>query len=174
MSNFQKSIEKTRKMIAYFETQVPTIMGVEAVNHFKESFTKQGFTDKGLDKWAEVERREEGVWKGFQYGSTVPRPGKKQRKKGAITNYSPAASKRQILTGQTMELQESIKWKPNGRGVTVFSDVPYAKIQNEGGAMRIFGKASGEIPKREFMGRSEVLRNKIKAIIMHDLNKMNV
>jgi hypothetical protein len=46
-------------------------MGVEAVNHFKESFTKQGFTDKVLDKWLEVQRRKEGVWKGFQYSMEV-------------------------------------------------------------------------------------------------------
>lgn len=48
---------------------VKKIMGVLAVNHFKESFDKEGFTDKTLKKWPEVERRKStSPWYGFKYG----------------------------------------------------------------------------------------------------------
>ena len=74
MSNFQKSIAQTLKAINYLQNSVPTIMGVEAVNHFKDSFADQGFTDRTLDNWQEVERRKEGLWKGLQYAIIVRRP----------------------------------------------------------------------------------------------------
>jgi phage gpG-like protein len=172
MSNFQKSIKATEEAIAYLTRSVPTIMGVEAVNHFKDSFQDQGFTDRTVEKWQEVERRQEGRWKGFQYGSTVPRPGTKQRKAGAITNYSPAAETRPILSGNTLELMNSINWQKTATGIRVYASAGYAKIHNQGGPMSVFGKRSSTMPKRQFMGQSEVLRNRIRTIIYNDLNRI--
>jgi len=172
MANFQKSIKATEQAIAYITRSVPTIMGVEAVNHFKDSFQDQGFTDRSLEKWPEVKRRQEGRWKGFQYGSTVRRPGTKQRKAGAMTNYSPAAENRPILSGTTQELMNGINWQKTATGIRVTAAAAYAKIQNQGGQMSVFGKASTRMPKRQFMGNSEVLRNRIRTIIYNDLNRI--
>lgn len=173
MDNFQNSINKISRAIQYLEKNVPTIMGVEAVNHFKDSFQNQGFTDKSLKKWDEVERRKSGSkWKGFQYGSTVPRPGQKQRKKGSQTNYSPAAESRPILAGTTLELMNSIQWEKTANGVKVYSDLVYSKIQNQGGEISIFGKARTTLKQRQFMGESEVLRNNIRKIIYTDLKRI--
>lgn len=147
-------------------------MGVEAVNHFKDSFQNQGFTDKALVKWEEVERRKEGRWKGFQYGSTVARPEQKRRKSGSQTNYSPAAENRAILTGTTLELMNGINWERTAQGIRVYATGAYAKIHNEGGPMTIFGKTAGTMPKRQFIGKSEVLRNKLRTILLNDLHRI--
>lgn len=172
MSDFQNSINKIAKAIAYMENTAPTIMGVEAVNHFKDSFANQGFTDRSLEKWKEVERRKEGRWKGFQYGSTVARPGSKKRNPNSQTNYSPAAEKRDILTGTTLELMNGIDWQKTATGVKVYATAAYAKIHNQGGPMTIFGSKSSTMPKRQFIGKSEVLRNKLSKMIINDLHKI--
>ncbi len=172
MSDFQKSIQKTTEAINYFKNKVPTIMGVEAVNHFKDSFQNQGYTDKNLEKWEEVKRRETGRWKGFQYGSTVARPGQKRRKEGSQTNYSPAAEQRAILSGNTLELMNSIDWEKTADGIRVYSNSIYAKIHNQGGNMKVFGKTSSVMPKRQFMGKSEVLSKKLREIILRDLKNI--
>lgn len=172
MSEFQNAINKISKAIDYLENKAPTIMGVEAVNHFKDSFANQGFTDRNLVKWEEVVRRKEGRWKGFQYGSTVPRPEQKRRKDGSQTNYSPAAESREILTGQTLELMNGIDWEKTADGIRVYASAAYAKIHNEGGPMKIFGKTSGTMPKRQFMGRSEILINKLRTFILTDLHRI--
>lgn len=173
MANFQNSINKITQAISYLENQAPVVMGTEAVNHYKESFENQGFTDKSLQKWDEVERRKaSSPWRGFQYGSTVPRPGKTKRRSNSITNYSPAAEKRPILSGQTQELMHSIEWRKEGNGVVVTAKTPYSKVQNEGGQIKVFGKTTRTLKKRQFMGQSQVLRDKIRAIIYNDLKRI--
>lgn len=155
------------------ENQAPVVMGTEAVNHYKESFENQGFTDKSLKKWEEVERRKpSSPWRGFQYGSTVPRPGRTKRKPNSQTNYSPAAEKRPILSGQTQELMHSIDWKRSGDGVVVTAKTPYSKVQNEGGQIKVFGKRTTTLKQRQFMGQSQVLRDKIRTIIYNDLKRI--
>ena len=173
MANFQNAIKKITQAINYLENEAPVVMGTEAVNHYKDSFDKQGFTDRSLEKWEEVERRKpSSPWRGFQYGSTVGRPGKKRRKPNSQTNYSPAAEKRPILSGQTQELMHNIEWQKKGNGVVVTANTPYSKIHNEGGPMQIFGKTSSTMKKRQFMGQSQVLRDKIRAIIYEDLKRI--
>ena len=35
----------------FIQTDLPRIVGTEAVNFYKESFDKEGFTDKKKEKW---------------------------------------------------------------------------------------------------------------------------
>lgn len=173
MAEFEKALSKINKAIRYIEQEAPIIMGTEAVNHYKESFENQGFTDQSIEKWDEVERRKpSSPWRGFQYGSTAAHPKRLKRKSSSVTNYSPAAEKRPILSGQTQELMHSIKWERNGNGVRVYSDTPYSKVQNEGGPIKIFGKASRTLKQRKFMGQSQQLRDKIRMIIINDLKQI--
>jgi phage gpG-like protein len=44
----KRKIQQAMKMI---ENDVPEIIGVEGINHFKDSFQNEGFTDKNLEKW---------------------------------------------------------------------------------------------------------------------------
>ena len=46
MKDFIKELNKIEKVI---KTDAPTIIGVEAVNHFSKNFDKQGFDDKKTD-----------------------------------------------------------------------------------------------------------------------------
>lgn len=169
-SDFTKINNKLAALERYLTEGVKTTIGVEAVNHFKESFQNQGFTDQTLEKWDEVERRKKSSeWYGFQYGSTAARPGQKRRFSGSQTNYSNAATKRPVLTGETLELMNSISYRGTIRGVRITASAPYAKLINEGGSMKVFGRSGSRMPRRQFMGPSAALNDKIAAKI-----KMNV
>lgn len=47
-TDFSKLNAKIDKLAKYIENDASTRIGVEAVNHFKQSFENQGFTDRGL------------------------------------------------------------------------------------------------------------------------------
>lgn len=124
---------------------LPRIVGVEAVNHFKDGFENEGFTDVTLVKWDEVKRRM-GKGKG-------------------------AAAQRKILTGETGNLKDSIDYDAEPRKTVV-----YANPQNKGAKANYavphnFGASDAgrsrnvTIPKRQFIGKSEVLEGNIKSKI---------
>ncbi|MDR1644210.1 MAG: virion morphogenesis protein, partial [Tannerellaceae bacterium] len=72
------------------------IVGVEAVNHFKGSFKKEGFEDKATVKWKDVKRRDkESRWHGHS---------------GQTGRFSKARTEAPILSGETRELRESISY----------------------------------------------------------------
>jgi phage gpG-like protein len=145
--------ELTRKLEAdkqafknWFNNDLPDIVGVEAVNHFTESFQNEGFTDETLVKWQEVKRR-----------SDPKRPDR-------------AAATRKILSGKTGDLGRSIEYKARPGEVVVSSDTmrvgsdkDYASAHNEGTTTAGRGNST-TIPKRQFMGRSKVLEEKIMQI----------
>ncbi len=173
MSDFSKIFQKIKKVENYLNNNVPTIIGVEAVNHFKESFENQGFTDKNLEKWDDVKRRDSSSrWHGFEYGSNANRVGVKRRKESAMSNYSHAATARPILSGQSQNLFNSLRWEKNGRGALITAGTPYAQIQNEGGDIKVFGKHASKIPRRQFMGPSQQLINRLTTKINNDVIKI--
>jgi len=173
MADFKNIYQKLNEMENFLKNTAPTIIGVEAVNHFKESFENQGFTDQQLEKWDEVERRKpSSPWYGFKYQSRVSRPGKKRRKSDSITNYSPAATKRPILSGDTQELMNSIRFTKLVGGARITAGVPYAQIMNEGGRVKVFGRGSAVMQKRQFMGKSVALQRKLQAQLIKELNRI--
>lgn len=173
MADFSKLHQKIKKIERYLEHSVPTIIGVEAVNHFKESFTNEGFTDTSIVKWDNVKRKDaNSSWHGFEYGSNANRPGVKRRKETSISNYSHAATKRPILSGQSQNLFNSIRWEKRGRGALITAGTPYAQIHNEGGEMKVFGKHRATMPKRQFMGKSQVLFKRLQKRINKDIIKI--
>lgn len=170
---------------AFLHKQLPIIIGQESVNFFKKSFYDEGFTDISLQKWIPTKRKDPtSNWYGFQYGARTPLPFNHPRRKGskrkykarkinAITNYSPAATKRKTLTGMTGDLKESIQFQIlSPQKVLIFSDLSYAKIHNEGGTFQIFGKTKAIMPKRPFIGKSRVLEKKIIQIVEHQIKKI--
>lgn len=85
------------------------IAGRTAVNFYTEAFARQGFTDRTLRPWPDVQRR------------TNPR------------RPDTAAARRPILTGQTAQLGRSIRYQPLGtHAVRIYSDLPYAAAHNFG------------------------------------------
>jgi phage gpG-like protein len=155
-----KDLEKSlRKAITFIKTKVPDIIGTESVNHFKESFQNEGFTDKSLDKWDEVKRRDSSSkWYGFSAN-------RKNR-------YSEAATSRKILSGESKDLAESLDYSKIPGHVIIESDKPYAEVHNEGRKAKVFGKKEFDMPKRKFVGPSEELDKKIDDKITRELDKI--
>ena len=150
---------------AQINKKLPILVGQMHVDGFKDSFDKQGFNDDGAAQWQEVKRRIPGNnWYGFQYGASSK--GKK--------NFSASATTRSILLGfGSVGLRESIFLKQASRGrIVIASPLPYAQLHNEGGTMRIFGKTSGTMPKRQFMGNSSKLNRRAKLIITKRINNI--
>lgn len=158
-ADFTNMMQKLQKVERYLDGGIHDHVGVESENHFKESFQNEGFTDDHLIKWKEVERRKpHSPWHGFQLGNNK--------------NFSPAATKRKILTGNTMNLSESITYRKNGRRVIITAGTKYAKIHNEGGSFKVFGKTPATMPQRQFMGDSKVLRDKINKTVKNHINRL--
>lgn len=157
---------------SYIAHDVNKVVGVEAVNHFKEGFQNEGFTDKSLEKW-------------------------KSRK----TKRSGGTNGQKVLS-KSGELGDSIDYRIEGKTTIIYSDKVYSQIHNEGGEitvtpqMRKFfwaksheAKEAGDtdlqeqykfmalskvikIEQRKFMGESKVLVDKIINKIERDLIKI--
>lgn len=170
IKNITKKLQKVQQ---YLKNDVGDVIGIEAINHFKDSFQNEGFTDTSLQKWDKVKRTEpSSKWYGFKYKSTSPKPGRTKRKEESYTNYSEAATKRPVLSGDTQELMNAIDYDFNGARVTITARTAYSQIHNEGGQIKVFGRNTATMPKRQFMGASEVLKNKIQSIIEKDLTNI--
>lgn len=156
----------------YLENDVYEVVGIEAVKHFKQNFQEEGFVDKGVNKWA------------------------------ARTTKRTGSTNSQKVLSKTSELSESIDYSVAKPSVIIKTDKPYAQIHNEGGeivvtskmkkyfwAMHHQAKEAGDtdladhwkgmalakkivMPKRQFIGDSEDLNNKIEAKIERDLTKI--
>lgn len=108
-------------------------VGQMAVKHFEKSFDLQGFNDNPIIPW---------------------KPTKRVRDK---------RSRGKILV-QTGALKKSLKYRSRvGKrtwSVTVSSPLIYANVHNEG---LMSGRGAGfKMPKRQFMGNSYLLNNKIQ------------
>lgn len=84
--------------------KLPFLIGNKAVKMYKQNFQEEGFFG---NKWQDVRRR--------------------------INSRPGADGKRKILTGRTGQLGRSIQFRVEGLKVVIFSDVPYAKMHNDGG-----------------------------------------
>ena len=125
--------------------RLPATIGKMAEDHFRQSFRDEGFTDASLQKWPDVKRR------------THPRKGATRRERTAP-----------ILT-QSGELGDSIRWDQDyDKQVVIKSDIEYAQIHNEGGMAGRGRKV--RIPKRQFMGPSKKLEQKIQKEIIREVD----
>lgn len=163
-NDLPKILEQMKSLEQFFG-QLPEIVGNAAVNFTDENFDNEGFTDKGLTKWPARKKN----------------PGKK----------------RAILV-KTGRLRNSIRYRiekrKSGTAIILFTDVPYAQIHNEGGAINStvkvnqFSRKSRKgkkhivkahsrkvntiIPQREFMGSSEKFNADIIQYIEEALTKL--
>lgn len=138
---------------------VAIITGKQAVDLFKENFQKESFNGK---PWQEVKRRQDS--RNFKVLSR----GKNKGQSRAIN----ASGSRKILTGETGDLGESIKYKYLGNAqVSIFSDKPYAQAHNEGTTTAGRGNKT-TIPRRQFMGPSPELDIIVKNEIEKQLKNL--
>lgn len=151
--------EKMSEIRQFQERDLPDIVGMEAVNHYKKSFAKEGFTDETLNPWKDVKRRDPASpWYGFSLGNKK--------------NFSQPRTTDKILTGETRELQNSIDYVKKADRVTVYSDKKYAAVHQFGLPAKIFGKKSFIMPARPFIGKSAVLIKNIRSKIVRSLDNI--
>ncbi|RGP09281.1 phage virion morphogenesis protein [Parabacteroides gordonii] len=171
-------IRQVKKANRWCKEKLPDLVGKEAVKHFKDNFRQEGFVDNGLLKWKDVKRRDpQSAWYGFDYkGEKRADHPVKYGKKGKRLkdqkklNFSRAATRRKILTGNTLELQDSIRYIKAPGQATITSDKPYASVQNNGGPIKVFGKKTVQLQARPFIGDSKELNEKIDKTIFEGLD----
>lgn len=138
-----------KEVAAFCDHDFPQIIGIEATDHFTESFQKQGFTDKALSKW---QKRDVDL-----------HPEKYSKKQ-------IAASKGRAILVKSGELSRSITFTTAPRRIIIKADKAYAQVHNEGGRA---GRGKGfRMPKRQFMGPSTVLDEKIGQKVKISLDKI--
>lgn len=155
---------------------MPRIIGRVAVNFYKDSFRRSGFIDRRMEKWPARKRAD-----------------RNERERG------PRALL--VKSGRLRRSIRIIRTLPSS--VTVGSDVPYAEIHNNGGTIRhpggtaylvIGGRAvfitnkkaatmkgakrtkahEIPIPRRRFIGKSELLDKRIVKVVTQAVEKLLV
>ena len=153
-----------------FKDRIWRVIGQQAVNFFKDNFTRQGFLDGGkVNRWRARSKRTE-----------------------ALSRKTRSRARRGILvsTGTLRKSIRIVNWGENF--VTVGTDKKYARIHNEGGLItqrvtakqrtffwRMFYMTKDEawrgmamsktirirIPRRKFIGNSTDLNREIERVI---------
>lgn len=160
IQEFAKIFPERMKKLKDFAAgdDIKDILGTEAVNHYKESFDNQGFTDKTTNPWQDVKRRDSSSpW----YGHS-----------GQTGKFSNARTTAPVLNGETLELKNATTYAKTERGVRVSNDKPYARVHNYGGRAKIYGKKEFQMPERKFIGRSAVMVAKINAKIKREFQRI--
>ena len=153
--------KKILKDIQAFKPQLEKVvdaMGVLAANHFTRSFSNGGFTDESFAPW---KKRKRGV-------DTY------KRSRRGDSGVKSLGIDRGILIGKAGagRLSRSIRSKRFGSlSAKIYTDVPYAKIHNNGLMGRAWGKYSFKMPKRQFIGYSGQLNRKLIAFIDKNIKK---
>lgn len=159
IKDFAKAFpEKMRRIDRLVRTDVPDIIGVEAVNHYKASFDNQGFTDEVLNPWKEVKRRDpSSPWFGHS---------------GQTGRFSQERTTAPILSGETRELRNAIRYVKIPGGARVMNEKPYAAVHQFGLPAKVYGKKPFVMPRRKFIGRSVVLMSNINNKIQREIVKI--
>lgn len=126
---------RSRAALEKLNSDIPRIIGNEAVRAIKQNFRIQGYdTGRGVRGWV---HRAAKTDKSYDRGKTQTANGPSKHRTGKNGTYKGSVfSSANPLEVQTHNLVNSIKYKAFGKGVFIGVDtglVPYAKIQNEGG-----------------------------------------
>ncbi|MDP2061321.1 MAG: phage virion morphogenesis protein [Candidatus Sungbacteria bacterium] len=143
----------------------PQLAGIEAVNFSKERFRQKNWLDRTREKWEPRKR----------IGTTKKKP------KGSIL----------VVSGR---LKRSVKkLRQTRNSVTIGTDVPYARIHNEGGEItktvtvekhsrvRAGRKSTVKshkrtmnttIPQRQFIGESAILLRRVERLVEREIRKI--
>jgi phage gpG-like protein len=153
----KKAISSSR-----FFYKLPTLVGNVALNFFDDSFQREGFIDKRVNKW----------------------------KPRRFNDKTKGSRKTLVKSGR---LRRSLRMRTLVNSVIISTNVPYAQIHNEGG--RVQGsftvrahrrKTKGgstsvrshqrnvniDIPKRQFMGQSDLLDKRIEMLVTNALDQI--
>jgi phage gpG-like protein len=146
--DLKQSEKKARKAM---EAAIVDV-GNTAKVFFVQSFRKQGWDDKAVEKWK-------------------PRKKKTYKTKSGKT-VDDTTRATLVKTG---DLRRSIIRDPANRAalsIKIHSDLDYAKIHNDGLMGRAWGRHTFKMPKRQFMGDSYNLNEQVKKVIVKRLDKI--
>jgi phage gpG-like protein len=155
---FAKLIEHKAADIAQaMNRTLPIKAGSTAVSHFKDNFRQGGFVNGGLQRWKPSKRLS-------ATSSGRHRKGKAKR------GRTPAANRYKTLLSSRNHLYNSTRYIPSPGEVRIINEVPYAIVHNEG---RRAGRGKGfQMPRRQFIGESRELNQKVAQLIEDELQNI--
>lgn len=141
---FAKMIKQNAAEIRMLTDRIlPIKVGAIAKKHFRENFEKGGFVDNGLHEW---------------------KPAKRLSSKYGDKKNKTLMSSRKHLYSNTLDI-------PRRGGLKIENRTPYAAAHNEGTTTA--GKNRNvTIPRRQFIGDSAELTEKIKEAIKKEMDKI--
>ena len=142
MANEARKLQMAQVKLQKSLNNFVVVMGTDAKNHFVRSFRNQGFEDASIEKWQPR--------KGEIMSSGIAKVRKKDKSSRAIL----------VKTG---DLRRSIRViNKSYRSITLGSDLPYAQIHNDGLYGNAYGKYRFKMPKRQFIGHSKKLIDRLR------------
>jgi phage gpG-like protein len=156
LSELARDFKAMRAAYQKLHIDTPRIMGVIAVKVAKANFDKQGFDDGCVKPWQKRKKSTD-----IRYSGGRGKKGKSNYKGSVFSAGNP-------ILKQTGNLYDGIHYIVSSNKVSVgvnLNTIPYAKIHNEGGTIKVFGKYTARMPKRQYLGWSPRLSMEIKAEI---------
>ena len=160
LKTFSKQFEQKRREAVEFlkGDDAKKIIGRESVEFFKQSFENEGFTDKTLEKWPDVKRRDSASpW----YGHS-----------GDTGKFSQARTVAKILAGETGELKDSLRYFIIPDGVKIVNATVYAGVHQFGLNAKVYGKHAFKMLARPFIGKSEVLKSNLEKTLVDNIKQI--
>lgn len=140
--------------------KVPRIIEVEGLNFIKKNFRDQAFTDSSKTKWAKRKKEDERGRDKTRY--STDRVGAR----GGLTKFGQRELGRAILVGHNTggnKLINSHRARRSRQKVVFYTYKGYGQFHNEG---------KGNLPKRQFMGKSQYLDNRIADKLKREMDKL--
>lgn len=157
LAALQRLLDKALRDI---QKDVPVIIEVEGLAFIKKNFKDEGFnTRSGVSKWKPRKTTDDK-------GRSITRYRTNRRgRQGSLNSYGSKIEGRALLIGHKTggnKLSNSFRTRRTTNSVYFMTYKNYAQVHNEG---------SGRIPKRQFMGRSFYLNDKISNKLTRTLDK---
>lgn len=161
MATLKELQELLDKAVQEIPEQAMKIVEVEGLNFIKKNFQEEGFNDNGLEKWKPRKTTD-------RQGRDLTRHKRTTRRgtEGSLTKFGQREQGRAILTGHNTggdKLRNSFKARRDKLKVIFYTYKDYAEYHNEG---------TDKLPKRQFIGKSAYLEQKIYKKLSKTLDKI--
>lgn len=183
-----------RRVRQELNDRLPRRVGVMAVNHFNQNFRDSGWRDNGLHPWQEALRQREGEGADAQRGPLIgpaphlsrsteacPSPGVVRivnpvpyaglhNEGGSITTHPTITPKMRRLAWAKMYKLIGVK-----KGEKMPKELPEAARRWKALALTKKSKLTinAKIPRRQFIGDSAELRQKVDTLILQTLERIS-
>jgi len=134
---------KGKEVKSLLRDKMPVVIGEEARRFILDNFKAQSYTDKSVKPWT--------------------------TRKRSTASDRRIKRKRAILV-QSGDLRDNWAYHTAPYRCTVYNDLAYAKVHNEGG--RAGRNRAARIPQRQMMGQSDKLNNMIQSKLDREMTKI--